>query len=319
MTMLSDQPIILAYHDAHSGRHKAALWKDRLSGYFPQLHFVDLMDDEAEEAEAALVWRPPAGRLASLPKLQIILSLGQGVDHLFSDSDLPLSVPTCRIVDPQMSVAMGHWVVGAILDHMRSGPAYRAQAAARIWQACPQPDARQLPVGIYGIGAIGGVVAQMVAGLGFPVYGWSRQEKTIDGIKCLSGDAGWQEMLASCHYHVCLLPLTHQTEGLFNAAAFAAMPEGAYFLNGGRGGHVNEDDLLMAVRSGSLSGAALDVFAQEPLVPSHPFWDEEAIAIFPHVAAQTDANTAAEQIAHAIHAVRNGRQPENQVSINRGY
>ena len=319
MTILSEQPLILAYHDAHSGRHKAQLWQERLAAYFPNLRFVDLLDDAAEEAEAALVWRPPAGRLAALPKLQVILSLGQGVDHLFSDSDLPLSVPACRIVDPQMSVAMGHWVVGAILDHMRSGPAYRAQAAARIWQACPQPDARQLPVGIYGIGAIGGVVAKMVAGLGFPVYGWSRQEKKIAGINCLSGDAGLQQMLATCHYHVCLLPLTAETEGLFDASAFAAMPEGAYFLNGGRGGHVREDDLLAAIRSRHLSGAALDVFAEEPLVPSHPFWDEETIAIFPHVAAQTDANTAAEQIAHAIHAVRTGQQPANQVSIDRGY
>ena len=100
---------------------------------------------------------------------------------------------------------------------------------------------------------------------------------------------------------------------------FAQMPRGAYFINGGRGRQVVEADLLEAVRSGHLSGAALDVFETEPLPSEHPFWDEDRITIWPHVAAQTNPNTAARQVAQAISDCLNGIAPKNQVQRTRGY
>ena len=319
MSVLSTAAVKIAFLDGLCSPEKATIWEEQLRAYLPNLEFVSLNSAEADDAEVALVWQPPAGRLASLPKLKIILSLGQGVDHLFSDPDLPSHIPVCRIVDPHMSVAMGHWVISCLLDHLRHGPAYRSQQSKHLWHGHNQIDHRQIQVGIYGIGAIGATVAQMVAGLGFPVSGWSRSQKQYDGIDCHSGVAGFQHMLTSCQYHICLLPLTNDTRGLFDKDAFARMPKGAYFMNGGRGGHVIEDDLLAAVRSQHLSGAALDVFQLEPLPEDSPLWDEEQISIFPHVAAQTEPHTAVTQIATAIADSIDGRAPAHQVAMTKGY
>ena len=74
--------------------------------------------------------------------------------------------------------------------------------------------------------------------------------------------------MSHCTAHICILPLTAETDGLFSADVFAAMPVGSYFINGGRGRHVQEDELMNAVRSGQLAGAALDVFVEEPLPES---------------------------------------------------
>ena len=156
-----------------------------------------------------------------------------------------------------MSVAMGHWVISCLLDHLRYGPAYRMQQQQHIWQGHDQIDHRGIQVGIYGIGAIGSEVAKMVASLGFSVSGWSRSQKAIADITCYSGRDGFQNMLSNCDYHVCLLPLTEETSGLFDASSFTAMKDSAFFINGGRGGHVQEADLLTAIQSGQISGACL--------------------------------------------------------------
>ena len=96
-------------------------------------------------------------------------------------------------------------------------------------------------------------------------------------------------------------------------------PKGSYFINAGRGEQVDEMALLQAVRSGHLSGAALDVFSEEPLPVSHPFWNEKKISIWPHVAAQTDPATTIEQILKAIYAVKLGLAPKNLVDPDRQY
>ena len=97
------------------------------------------------------------------------------------------------------------------------------------------------------------------------------------------------------------------------------MPAGSYFINAGRGHQVEEGALLNAIRTGHLAGAALDVFVEEPLPDTHPFWKETRIAIWPHVAAQTNPDTAADQVAQAISTVLAGGQPEHIVDKFRGY
>ena len=311
---------IIAYHDSTGEDEKQALWAERLSQRLGQVRLVPLTSADAEQAEIALVWSPPSGRLRQLDSLKLIVSLGQGVDHLLSDPDLPDGVPVVRLVDPNMSHALSQWVILTLLDYLRDGPAYRQAAAQRRFDSLPQRQTEALPVAVYGMGAIGSVIADRLAGLGFTVKGWSRQPRdNRPSVRMYHGADGFHQMLSSCQVHVCILPLTAETEGLFDAASFAAMPAGSYFINGGRGRHVVEDDLLAAVRSGHLDGAALDVFVREPLPEPHPFWAEPRISIWPHVAAQTNPDTAADQVARAVQAVMSGQMPENTVDKNRGY
>jgi glyoxylate/hydroxypyruvate reductase A len=126
-------------------------------------------------------------------------------------------------------------------------------------------------------------------------------------------------VLAAAQVVVNLLPLTDATRGLFNAATFAHLPEGASFVNLARGAQVVESDLLAALGRGRLRHAVLDVFAVEPLPADHPFWSHPKITVLPHVAAQTDPRSAALIVAHNLRALRDGRPLQALVDRRRGY
>ena len=311
---------LIAYHDGDKTDERQHGWQMRLAAYLPSCQLVPLADKAADDAEIALVWGPPDGRLAELSQLKLAVSLGQGVDHLMVPGKLPDDIPLIRIVDPDMSHALSQWVILAALDHLRDGPMYREQARQRIFSSHSQRQTRGLPLAVYGMGAIGSMIATRLADIGFQVHGWSRSERPQAGVITMHhGHAGFDKLLSTCQLHVCILPLTDETWHIFGADAFAAMPRGAYFINGGRGAQVDEAALLQAIVSGHIAGATLDVFEHEALPDNHPFWDESRITIWPHVAAQTNPETAAQQVADAIMAVQAGHVPANLVDRQRGY
>ena len=312
--------LVIAYYDASPDTTRQERWQALLTPLLGTFRMVGLLDAAAEQAQIALVWSPPTGRLAQLSALKLIISLGQGVDHLMREPDLPKSAHIVRLVDPNMSHALSQWVILNILDHYREGRLYRAYRAEKAFIQRPQIETAGLAVAVYGMGAIGQVIASQLAGLGFDVHGWSRTKRDFGSqITAYHGSDGFSQLTQTCRCHVCILPLTPETEGLFSAEIFNSMPTGALFINGGRGKQVVEADLLAAIRSGQLGGAALDVFAVEPLPDSHPFWDEPNITIWPHVAAQTNPETAARQVASAITSVLAGKTPDNLVDLARGY
>jgi len=113
--------------------------------------------------------------------------------------------------------------------------------------------------------------------------------------------------------------LTPETTGILDAAAFAALPEGAYVINLARGGHVVEDDLLAAIDRGHIAGATLDVFQTEPLPDGHPFWAHPKVHVTPHIAGLTNPRTSAAQVIENIRRVRSGEASLNLVDATRGY
>ena len=91
-------------------------WAQSLAPHLPSIAFVDLMSDDAMQADIALVCAPPPGRLAALPDLRGIIMQGQGVDHMMADASVPRDIPLVRLVDPDMSAALSHWAILAALD-----------------------------------------------------------------------------------------------------------------------------------------------------------------------------------------------------------
>ena len=309
---------LIAFHDGMENT-SLAKWRYHLTKSDSEISLIALSDRKANDAEFALVWNPPVGRLADLKNLKLICSLGQGVDHLWKDQKRPPSVPIIRLVDPNMSHALSQWVILVLLDFLRDGPYYRENKLKREFNKLTQANTIAMKVAIYGIGAIGSLVAQNLHSLQFDVSGWTRTRKNQLPFKQEIGKHGFENLLHSSLIHICLLPLTESTKILFSENAFNQMPKGSYFINAGRGEQVDEMALLQAVRSGHLSGAALDVFCEEPLPVSHPFWNEKKISIWPHVAAQTDPATTIEQILKAIYAVKSGLATKNLVDPNRQY
>ena len=162
-------------------------WAERLSPLLPAIEFVALMSDDARDADIALVWTPPAGRLVALPNLRGIILQGQGVDHMMADSTTPQNIPLVRLVDPEMAAALSHWAILAALDFWRDGPYYRQQQAQKIWAPKPQRPAQGGVVGVMGLGAIGSVIATRFAGLGFQVRGWARSPRQLASVDVYAG------------------------------------------------------------------------------------------------------------------------------------
>jgi glyoxylate/hydroxypyruvate reductase len=298
----------------------AARWSAEIARLMPDLD-IRLWPDLGDPAaiDYALVWRPEPGLLASLPNLKLILSLGAGVDHILCDPLLPRGVPIARLVDPYLTAAMSEYVVLQVLRMHRQDLDYRDQQPARIWREFPQKNAGERPVGILGFGEIGRDAARKLNALGFPVAGWGRRERTIDGFAVFAGRVGLSRLLARSEILVCLLPLTAETQGILDAAAFAQLPRGAGLINAGRGGHLVEDDLIPALDSGQISAAALDVFREEPLPPDHPFWRHPRILVTPHIAGITNPATAAAIVLDTIRRFEAGAPLPNQVDPGRGY
>ena len=294
-------------------------WEQRLTPHMSSIRFVDLMSDEAMQADVALVWAPPSGRLAALPHLRGIIMQGQGVDHMMADASVPRNIPLVRLVDPDMSAALSHWTILAALDFWRDGPYYRARQREKIWAPKPQRPAQGGIVGVMGVGAIGSVVATRFAGLGFRVKGWARTRRQLDQVTVYAGMKELDNFLQDVQILVSVLPLTPKTRGIMNADLLAKLAPGACVINAGRGSQIVDDDLLTALESGQIEAAVLDVFETEPLPSSHPFWSHDQIIVWPHVAAQTNPETAAQQVATAIDAIMAGKTPANQVDWRRGY
>src|ERR1044071_4344297 len=230
-----------------------ARWRPLLAELMPEheFRFWPEVGDPAD-IEYAMVWQPPPGLLASLPNLRLICGLGAGIDHLLRDPDLPRHVPLFRSVDPYMTDAMSEYVALSVLRLHRQDLDYLAQQRAHRWEEREQKNAAERPVGILGFGTLGQDAGHKLKALGFDVAGWSRGEKAVPGFVTFAGTGGFDQLLARREILVCLLPLTPETEGILNAAAFARLPRGAGLVNAGRGGHLVEADLLSALESGQV-------------------------------------------------------------------
>jgi phosphoglycerate dehydrogenase-like enzyme len=265
-----------------------------------------LADAELAEVEAVLGWRFPEGVAERLPRLRWVCSVGAGVDKLLVPG-LPAQVRVSRIVDGEQADGIAQFVVLMALRHARNLQAYEALQRTRQWTRQPIGALRS-HVGVLGMGAMGSAVARMLQAVGFQVTGYSRH----------SGQS-LQAVLGGSDIVVCALPLTPQTQGLLDAKALALMPRGSYLINIARGAHVVESDLIDAVRSGHLSGAALDVQNREPLPADNPLWDVPGITITPHIAAQSSPHTIALQFVQGWRCLQRGEAPHNLVDRARGY
>jgi len=279
-------------------------WLALLRDELPAETFVGEPDPGVD---VAIVANPPPGALQGLPALALIQSLWAGVDRLLADTTLPPQVPIARMVDPAMNEAMAETALWAVLALQRDFFDYARQQAAGQWRPHPQRRADEVHVLVLGRGQMGGAVARRLAANGFPVTAWG------------SRDGPLAPRLAQAAVVVNLLPLTAETRGLIGAGFLAGMRAGASLVNLARGAHVVDDALLAALDAGHLRHAVLDVFHQEPLPRSHRFWSHPRVTVLPHVAAATDARSAAAIAAANVRRLRAGEPLQHLVDRGRGY
>lgn len=302
-----------------------APWVERFARAMPGRMIVTPQDKfKPEDVEFAAVWKHTPGSLNRFKNLKVIFSLGAGVDHVLRDANLP-DVPLVRLVDADLRDRMSEWVVLHVLLHHRQQRMYDFQQYEKLWEDDRfQPAARDVRVGMMGLGVLGQDAAKKLQAIGFDVAGWSRSAKQIEGLECYAGADGLAEFLARTDILVSLLPLTPDTRGVLNRALFEQLAKdgrlgGAILLNAGRGGLQVEADIVACLDDGTLRAATLDVFEVEPLPADSPLWHHPQVTITPHNSAISEIGAVTAFIVRQIERFEAGEPLEHVVDVKRGY
>ena len=237
---------------------------------------------QLQEAEAMLTWGPPAGTLAQMPKLRWAQALTAGVEHWLSRTDLSPSL-TLTCARGTHRVQMPENILGALFHITKPYAAIVGDNAASTWTRRVSSTLAGQTLGILGLGAIGQELARKAAALEMRVIGTRRATGALAHVERVYAPEETDEVLAQSDFVVLLLPATPETENIINATRLARMKKTAWLLNFGRGALIDDAALVAAAKSGTIAGAILDVFRQEPLPKDDPFWSTENILVLPHI------------------------------------
>lgn len=279
---------------------------------------VSVWEPGAPAADYAVVWAPPQAFLDEQPGLRAVFNIGAGVDALLK-LRLPPTARVVRLDDAGMSVQMAEYVCHAVIRHFREFDGYEADVRQGRWSYRKPRSRADFAVGVMGLGVLGSRVAQALRVFEFPVNGWSRSPKALDGVRGFSGREGFNDFLAASRVLVNLLPLTPDTQDILNRGTLSRLQPGGYVINVARGAHLVDEDLLALLDEGHLAGATLDVFRTEPLPAGHPFWAHPKITVTPHTSARTLRDESIAQIAGKIRALEQGEPIAGIVDPVRGY
>ena len=277
---------------------------------------AQVVTDAPEPAAVDFIIYAPSAPLqdfAPFTGCKAVLSLWAGVERIVGNATL--TQPLCRMVDGGLTEGMVEWVTGHTLRH-HLGMDRHIVNPAHVWDPTCPPLARERPVAMLGMGALGTACARALAALNFPVTGWSRTAKDIPGIPTTTD---LRTALSKAQIVVTLLPRTLDTENILNAETLTWLPQGAAILNPGRGALIDDAALLAALDAGHIAHATLDVFRSEPLPQGHPFWHHPRVTVTPHIAADTRAEGAASVLVDNIHRSLKGAPLVNLVDRGLGY
>lgn len=298
---------------------RGSIWKALFAEQMPRLEFRIWPEvGRPEDVHYLAAWEPPAELLESLSNLEVLFSIGAGIDH-FDLSRVPEHVTVVRMIEPRLTESMAEYVVMSVLALHRNLIGYIAAQREGRWAPLEVTPAGQRRVGIMGLGNLGLAAIEALRPFGFELAGWSRSPRTIAGVRCYLGSQSLPEFLARTDIVICLLPLTDETRGILCRNTFAMLPPGAGLINVGRGGHLIEKDLLVALEEGQIAAAVLDVFQEEPLPAGHPFWSHPKILLTPHRASHTDATTGGEALLDNLRRHLAGEPMHGVIRRDLGY
>jgi glyoxylate/hydroxypyruvate reductase len=272
-----------------------------------------------EEIEMVVAWKHIYGSLKPYQNAKLISSMGAGVDHMLNDPDLPRSPKLSRVVDPQLTLGMQHYVVWSVLHLLKNIPVYDHLKSQHLWKPVAENTLYQ-KIGILGMGVLGSACGFALKNLGFVVKGYSKHPKNLEGIEVFDySSISLVEFVADCGIIICLLPSTPENRDILNEDLFSNLPKGACVVNPGRGSHLNEADLIKAIEVGFLQHAILDVFKEEPLPENNPLWSHPSITITPHVASVSNPESTSKILAESYLKIKEGLSPHFEVYREKGY
>jgi phosphoglycerate dehydrogenase-like enzyme len=312
-------PTYVESHDLRSARGKPGAADLRAQA--PPL--ADAQRSGFAEINVAVAIDLPFDVATHAPNLVWVQSVGAGTGQLQSAG---LADAGIRLTSAAGANAVGiaEFVLARVLQHWKRLPEIDAARERHEWTPTYGRQLAGATLGLLGLGAINSTVAARAKAFGMRVLATRRSATpgaTAPDVDELFAPSELHSMLGQCDVVVAAVPETPETTGMMDAAAFAAMQEGAFFCNVGRGSLVDEPALIAALERGHLGAAALDVASVEPLPADQPLWDAPNLYLSPHAAASPAAlfvNLHAlfrDNLAHFLA----GEPLENEVDVARGY
>ncbi len=299
---------------------KIESWKQAIHRVAPDIPVYSYLETHPRDAiEVALLWKHPIGSLEPYKNLKYIASSGAGVDFIFEDEQRPKELPITRVIDNLLAADMSEHVIALIFNYLKNLDSYRQDQNGKRWQPTSYQRIGDVKIGILGLGALGKNLAETLVKFGFQTQGWSNSTKYIDNVNSFAGASELPNFLSSSNILVCLLPLTSLTRGILNQSLFAQLPQDAYLINVARGGHLVDADLIAFLDNGHLSGASLDVFHEEPLASTHPFWEHKKILMTPHCASVSDTDSVVPQVIENYRRMKKDEALRHVVAPDKGY
>ena len=276
-------------------------------------------------ARADVVWTldVPLDLSSVAPNLRFVQAIGSGVGQYVA-SRLPEGGIVLANGAGIGAPPIAEWVLARILQIVKVLPTHDANARAHRWESELGSNLQGKTVGIIGLGAIGREVARRARAFGVYLLGVRRRWEpgaTDPDVDEVFGPDALHEVLRRSDVVVVAAPGTDATDDMFDSAAFAAMPEGAVFVNVARGTLVDEAALIDALARGHLRGAAIDVARTEPLPAADPLWDAPNLLISPHSSTSGEgyADRAFALLCTNLERFVRGEPLVNVVDLSSGY
>lgn len=238
-------------------------------------------DDLAARTEVLLGWRPTSA-LKRMPQLRWVQAVTAGVDPWLASADLSKDVTLC-CARGSHRISMPENILGALFHLTKPYMQVALDQRESRWTKRLSVPLAGKTLGILGLGAIGQELARKAEALEMRVIGTKRRPEPLPHIAKVYPQEATDEVLGESDFVLLLLPSTPDTENFINARRLKAMKSSAWLLNFARGALIVDADLIAAVQSKTIAGAVLDVFREEPLPATHPFWKSEGILVLPHI------------------------------------
>ena len=251
-------------------------------------------------AEAEVLFDFPSGHVEDLtkvaPKLRWLQGSMAGAGEVSARANLQDTDVTVATASGVFSSSLAEFVLAGLLSHAKVLDSLRRDKHEKLWREDAVSETlRDKTLCIVGMGSIGRAIAGLAKPFGMRILGVKRTIREDDPAREHADDLYTTEhlrdALGEADYVVVTLPSTPETEHLLDEGAIRSMKPGAYFVNVGRGKVVDEGVLVEALEDGHLSGAALDVFEEEPLPEESPLWELGNVIISPHATDNVPALT----------------------------
>lgn len=259
---------------------------------FPELNVnvvehVSKVDPYIETADVLITFGPHLAEradqvFAKARNLKWVQALGTGVDNIADRPELGPEVLVTNIHGIH-GAPMSEAAFMAMLALARDFPRVVRNQDKHAWDRWPAKLLSGKTVGIFGVGAIAEALAPRCKAFGMKVVGISSSKREVAGFDQMRGREELKEVVAELDYLVLLTPYTAQTHNIIDAEILSLMKPTSFVLNLARGGVVDEEALAQALTQGTIAGAALDVFNQEPLPADNPLWSLKNVIITPHL------------------------------------